>query len=760
MAEQIQRVIQGMTAPVPVHPAAMRMAVPPAAAVTLTPKEILGILRRHIWMILLFTLAGTILGAGGYLAMLRFFPQYTAATGITVLPPVTTDPREFTAIQPQKDLYYQFRATKAALMKQQDMLQNLLKQDSIRATKWFEQFVKRDASGEIISVDIAEAVKKLEKNLGVNAPRDQDFIRISMTCADPKEAALIVNEAVRLFLSDQREKARAEISEKMASEERSRQDLRNNLQAIQAQMDSLREGSDFARLSTESANYRDYMDQKLAALYDEYSRLDAERERLRVLLAIAERRATQVDYDQVVQQAVEQDPIVHQLQNSLNNIEALLAQQAARFGENHRRVQETRQARDQLRKDLDARKIEIAEIQRKSQWQLAQDEVNAITQQLETVTQQVQRARDEYKKADNDRAVYAKLEIERDAKQALLEKADEHYESLKTLFNDPDISKLRSLGAAPEPLDVSSPRWEIYLPAGFLLGLLAGLALAFAVELLNDLVRTPSDVMRHLKVPLLGNICHPDDDEDVEGIELVHVVRQAPYSIMSECYRQLRTNLKLSAGSAAHKTLLITSPDAGDGKTSVASNLASTFLAENRRILLIDVNFRRPAMAHLFPRTADNGTVIEHPDYGLSNYLMGQCTDVSQIIRPSGIAGLDIIDSGPLPSNPAELLDSPRMKELLEQCKSRYDSIFIDGPAMLVSDAKALAAAADGTLVVFNASSTHRGAALRILRELQSIRANVLGTVLMGVKSRKGGYFQEVYRSYLEYQQVPIRSGI
>jgi len=760
MTEQIQRVIQGMTAPVPAHPSAIRMAPPPAAVVALTPKEILGILRRHIWMIVLFTITGSILGAGLYVVMLRFFPRYTASTGITVLPPVTSDPREFTAIQPQKDLYYQFRATKAALMKQQDMLQNLIKQDSIRATKWFEQFVKRDASGEIVSIDVARAIRKLDKKLAVNASRDQDFIRVSMTWADPKESALIVNEMVRLFLSDQREKARAELSEKMASEERARQDLRDSLRAIQTQMDTLRAGSEFAKLDTKTMSYRDYMDEKLASLYNEFSRLDAERERLRVLLAIAERRATQTDYDQVVQQAVEQDPLVRELQNSLNSIEALLAQQTARFGENHRRVQETRQARDQFKKDLDARKIEIAEIQRKSQWQLAQDEVSAITQQLEAITQQVQRARDEYRRVDQERAQYAKLEIEREEKQALLEKANAHFESLKALYDDPDISKLRSLGAAPEPLEVSSPRWEIYLPAGFILGLLAGLGLAFAVELLNDLVRTPSDVMRHLKVPLLGNICHADDDDDVEGIELVHVVRQAPYSIMSECYRQLRTNLKLSAGPALHKTLLITSPQAGDGKTSVASNLASTFLAENRRILLIDANFRRSAIAHLFPRTSENGSVVEHPDYGLSNYLMGQCTDVSQIIRSSGIAGLDIIDSGPLPSNPAELLDSPRMKELLEQSKTRYDHVLIDGPAMLVSDAKALAAGADGTLVVINASTTHRGAAMRILRELQSIRANVVGTVLMGVRSRKGGYFQEVYRSYLEYQQVPIRSGI
>jgi capsular exopolysaccharide synthesis family protein len=545
----------------------------------------------------------------------------------------------------------------------------------------------------------------------------------------------------------------------MAAEERNRQDLRESLNAIQSQMDSLRAGSDFARLNIEGGEFRDYMDQKLANLYNEFSRLEAERDRLNVLLQIAERRATQVDYDQVVQEAVEQDMIVRQLQNSLNSIDALLAQQKARFGENHRLVQETLHAREQFKKDLDARKIEIAEIVRNSQWQQIQDEVAALRQQLEAVTRQVQQARDEYKRADNDRAQYAKYEIERTEKQTLLEKANAHYESLRALFNDPYLSKLRSLGLAPEPLRVSSPRWQLYLPAGFILGLLAGLGLAFAIELLNDLIRTPSEVMRHLKVPLLGNICHADDDKDVEGIDLFHVVRQAPYSIMSECYRQLRTNLKLSAGTAMHKSLLITSPNAGDGKTSVATNLASTFLAENRRILLIDANFRRPALAHLFPRTGETGAVAEHPDYGLSNYLMGQCTDISQIIRPSGIAGLDIIDSGPLPSNPAELLDSPRMKELLEQCKTHYDYVLIDGPAMLVSDAKSLSAAADGTLVVFKASATHRGAAMRILRELQSIRANIVGMVLMGVRSLKGGYFQEIYRSYLDYHQLPVRSN-
>jgi len=150
MADQIQRVIQGMTAPAPVHPAMIRMAPPTAAAMTLTPKEIVGILRRHLLMILLFTLAGLLLGTAGYFAMRRFFPRYTAMTGITVLPPGVSDPRTFNPGQPQKDLYYQFRFTMATLMKQQDMLQTLIAQDTIRETIWFSRFQKRSADGEVL----------------------------------------------------------------------------------------------------------------------------------------------------------------------------------------------------------------------------------------------------------------------------------------------------------------------------------------------------------------------------------------------------------------------------------------------------------------------------------------------------------------------------------------------------------------------------------------------------------------------------------
>jgi Mrp family chromosome partitioning ATPase len=162
----------------------------------------------------------------------------------------------------------------------------------------------------------------------------------------------------------------------------------------------------------------------------------------------------------------------------------------------------------------------------------------------------------------------------------------------------------------------------------------------------------------------------------------------------------------------------------------------------------------------LFPNSQADGSTVEFSDMGLSNYLMGQCDTPDQVIRESGIEGLYVIDSGPLPANPAELLSGERMKALLEHCKSNFDYVIIDGPATLVSDSKTLASITDGTIIVFNASSTHRGAAMRILREMKDIHADVIGSILVGVKTRKGGYFREVYRSYQEYQQVHVEQAV
>jgi capsular exopolysaccharide synthesis family protein len=730
-------------------------------AMAMTPKEIMGILRRHVWMIIIFTFLGTVVGGVGWFLSDRYIPKYTAVGGINVSSPITKRPEDVDKPIVAKDLYYQHRFTMASLVKRQNMLEKLIARPKVQDTEWFKRFAELDEQGSISGKKaeaINKALKDLEKKFGASAPRDQNFILLSMTCGSASDAKIIVDEMIQLFVREQHELASGNISAQLAERTKQYNALQSSLRDTENSLQSIREGTRFARLNLgQNQSFRDYMDEKLADLENTFSNLATQRSGFESNLATLKQRAENPVYDSVVNEQIETDPIARQMRANIAAMEPILSRQLNRFGEEHRVVRETRAALKRMEDDLVYRQNEIGDIVRRSAYQRAEDQMAIIAQQIASNEEQLQKARAEYKEIDKVRAEFGRYDKIREERQALLEDMNRQIESLNAVYNDPDLSTLRSLGPVPVPREKSFPKLQLFIPGGFMLGLLAGLGLAFAVEMLNDLLRTPSDVMRHLRTPLMGSICHVDDDNDVEDVDLYHVVRQAPYSIMSECYRQLRTNLKLSGpGGLSHKTLLVTSGQAGDGKTTVAVNMASTLLAEERTVLLIDANFRRPTATRLFPHAQADGSPSEFSDYGLSNYLMGQCSDLTQIIRPSTLENLYVMDSGPLPANPTELFTTERMRHLLEVCKEKYDYVIIDGPATLVSDSKALASQVDGTVLVFNAQATHRGAGLRILRELKDVNAHIVGTVLMGVKSRKGGYFREVYRSYQEYQRVHL----
>jgi len=279
--------------------------------------------------------------------------------------------------------------------------------------------------------------------------------------------------------------------------------------------------------------------------------------------------------------------------------------------------------------------------------------------------------------------------------------------------------------------------------------------MAFGVELLNDLVRTPSDIRRFLRIPLLGIIPDASEDRAVDDVDLCHVVAEAPYSLIGECYRRCRTNLELSF-EEPFKTLLIAGGQTGDGRTSVACNLAEAFAAKYERVLLIDGNLRQPSLHLFFPRDGAQGEPMRP---GVTDVLTGEC-DYADVAAPSGLPGLDIVFAGPPAQNPAELLASHRMKELIAGAATEYDRVIIDTPpVLLVSDVKMLARLADATLLVFNAASSRRGAAERTIFELQDVGANVLGCVLFGVEALKGGYFRQQFKAYRRYFKKQRAAG-
>jgi len=726
--------------------AARVMAVPPAAG-GMSPREVLGVLRRHMALIIMLTIIGLAAGGGTCFLLRTYLPKYTARTYIEVLPPVQTDPMLITspAHMVQRDIRYGHRLSIASMIKEQGMLQRLLERDTVRATSWYKRMGT-----------LEKRVKYLKKYLGAYPHRDADYVEVSMTCRDSREAADIVNEMVAMFVDSQTNIKQGEVADRLKELEARRVAVQDELRQAEAALDDVRKAWQITDLRDPTTRY-------IKHTYTlQLDQLELQKNQLE--LAIKQLEADIKNFEELatgpigvqVQHAIEIDPIMITLGQQLAFTEARLASMLTKFGENHKEVQELQELRDEILAKREERANEIGEQTRRANLENAKDRLVIFKERYAELERLRQEALAKQRDLDAARVQYENRLKVREERAAMLDEIKESIEKLKIMYGDPETPKVRRLADALEPLEmVLSRQWWVWFPTGTVVGFLLSLGLAFLIELANDLVRTPRDVTKYLNIPLLGVIPDAAADRELRGVDLARVVSQAPYSLLSESYRQCRTNLKLSGSGESIKTMLVTSGAAGDGKTCVAANLATAFVAEDKKVLLIDTNFRRPALAKLFPTSEPLGAGDEGlgVGFGLSSLLVGQCS-ARDAIRSSGIDGLEIIDAGLLPPNPAELLGSTRMQQLLQEQRDNYDYIIIDSPpVLLISDARVLAKYADATVLVFNAAATRRGAALRTIRELEELDANVVGCVLLGAPTLKGGYFQEQYKSYRRYQE-------
>ena len=745
MAEQAQMVRERMPgAPIP-------RLVGATATIELTPKEVIGILRRHILLIVVLTIIGFVAGGASWYLLLRYAPKYTAQTYIRVLSPGEQDPMQIGGREAGKDIQYSARVSIAERIRQQSTFQDLLNREKIQATKWFKQF------GEIKDKRITKAVRELKKYLGAYAQRDADTVVLSMTCGDKAESALIVNELASLFIASQSSTKKAEVTDKLVSMEARRKSVLQELNGSLTSLDQIR--ARFGIIDLEEHAFQDTITRKLENFELEQDSMAQDIKEVETNVETLKRQATGPINEQIEHQ-IETDPVMVMLAQQLAMEESNLAARLTKFGENHRVVKQTQELINEIKARRQTRKSDIAEQTRQANLKNAQDQLIVLLSRLEELNRRREISIARKKDLDEARVLYQQGINQRDERRQMLDSINAQIEKLRMMKEDPETPKVQWLGTAPEPLEVSSPRWQVYFPGGTFLGFMLGVGLAFLIELLNDLVRTPKDVSKYLRIPLLGIVPDAQEEDLAEDVELCHIVRQAPYSIISESYRRFRTNLKLSGDAASSKVFLITSGMAGEGKTTVAVNIADIFVAENKKVLLIDTNFRRPSLHKIFPKpAAENGTG-EESEFGLSTLLNGLC-GYQEVIRPSGIGGLDIIDAGPLPSNPAELLGGEQMEQLLRRQSKNYDYVAVDSPPiLLVSEVKMLARLVDSTILVFNANTTRRGAALRTIRELRDVDTKIVGCVLLAVKAMKGGYFHEQFKSYQEYQKLLLANAV
>lgn len=273
-----------------------------------------------------------------------------------------------------------------------------------------------------------------------------------------------------------------------------------------------------------------------------------------------------------------------------------------------------------------------------------------------------------------------------------------------------------------------SPNHKKDLVIGFLGGLIISVGLTIILELTNGKIRTEEDLTSVTSYPVLGNLYKIDRNSDPL------VVLNNPNSIQAEGYRGLRTSIEYSSFDNKIKTLLITSSQPSEGKSVTTANLALAYARAEKKTLIIDCDLRKPTQHKKF-------SVINN--IGLSDVLVGNKALVLAI--QSIDENLDILPAGSVVPNPAELVSSQAMTNLIDKLKAQYDFIVIDSPpALVVSDAQTLATKVDGVVIVAKANFSKKNSIRNAKKSLELVNANIIGTVL-NFKDKVKGYYGHYY---------------
>lgn len=307
----------------------------------------------------------------------------------------------------------------------------------------------------------------------------------------------------------------------------------------------------------------------------------------------------------------------------------------------------------------------------------------------------------------------------------------------------------------PPPAPVSPNRTLTVLAAMFL-STLFGMGLALFLEFLDDTIRTTDEIETYLQLPALAAIPTIDslpkrklllvgaEESEEQPVNSPLLIAADPRSALAEAYRHLRTSILLSTAGRAPKSLLITSSLPSEGKTTTATNTAISLAQTGAKVLIIDADMRRPRLHSIF--NIDNNV-------GLSSLLASELSDadITTAIRQDEKTKLHMITSGPIPPNPAELIGSEQMANLLANLQTRFTHVVVDSPPIAsFTDGVLIASMVDGVILVVHAGQSSRQVVRRSRQLLQEIGAKIFGVVLNNVNlNTKDNYYY--YQSYYHH---------
>ena len=386
-------------------------------------------------------------------------------------------------------------------------------------------------------------------------------------------------------------------------------------------------------------------------------------------------------------------------------------------------------------KDIEAKveaatKLLVAE--RRRVIDAARNEYEAARAQELSFSSDLERAKLDSMDLDRKSGDYKILQRDYDANQELFKSLLEQQKNLAVVANS-RANNVRLMDRAEVPSAPIAPNPRRDWLTAILAGLTIAFGLAFGIEYLDDTVKTPEDVTRRLKLPLLGLV------PAVRGDRVPVLTETVPHDF-GESFRSLRTSLVFTSGSEGTRVIAVTSSQPLEGKTTTAANLALALALGGSRVLLIDADMRRPGL---------HKTIGVVNNAGLSHLLVGQ-SRVREVIQRSAEPNLFVISAGRTPPNPSELLASERMNAFIANlAHGPFDWVVIDTPPVLaVTDAVIIAQKVAGVVFGIGSEMTRRVHAERALETLQNGRVRGIGVVLNRVDFDRNKYYYSRYYGY------------
>lgn len=559
----------------------------------------------------------------------------------------------------------------------------------------------------------------LQKNLSVDLRRNSRVVGIYFRSPDPALAAQVANSWSENFIQ-------SNIQRKFSTSGYSRQFLQNQLGIAKERLeDSERALIGYARASrlidasdgatTQGAQQgpRSLVTANLVQLNDAYAQ------------AKAVRLQAQQKWEQARIAPVRSIPEVlsnlamQELLQRRAELDADLSRMRQHLRADHPTVL---QASAQLR-ELDGELRELAESIRASirnQYLTAQAQEGAIAAQVNTLKSATL--------SEQDLGIrYNILKREVDTNRQMYESLLQRFKELSAQAGVTN-NNITVVDGADVPRRPASPRPLLNMAIALAAGLGLALAYAFAREKLDDAIRDPGDVERKLHLPLLGVVPEYRDGSPMEALADSH-------SELSEAYFSIRSAVELSSNRGVPRSLLVTSSNKGEGKSTTSYVLARDLARLGRKVLLIDADLRRPSLHRYFD--------LKSETQGLSNVL-ARMIPVADAVRAGGAENLWFLPSGPLPPDPANLFAGSAIDALLAELAGSYDTVVVDGPpVMALADATQLTAAVEATIFVVEANSAHFGHARSAVTRLERARGHIIGCVVTKFNRQRIGYSRE-----------------